>query len=74
MFHKLLQEQLIQEVAEVEDQEQQLHKLQVQEDQELLLLNKFVHHQHIKTHPESGHLMTHIITRKAERGYHHRQH
>jgi hypothetical protein len=34
VFHKLLQEHLIQEEVEVEDQEQHLHRLQEQVDQE----------------------------------------
>ena len=39
---------------------------EVMEDQELLLFKRQV----IKLLQESGHLMTHIITRKLERGFH----
>jgi hypothetical protein len=60
------QEQLILEVEQVE-------VLVIQEqvelvDQELLLLVKDVDHQLTTLLPESGQLMTHIITRKLERG------
>ena len=63
----LQQVQLTQEAVEVEEHLLDQDQL-VMEDQELLLLNKFVHLQHIKTHQESGQLMTHIITRKLDNG------
>ena len=68
-------EQQVQLILEVVVELEEYHffvlhlDVELLEDQELLLLDKFAHHQHIKTHQESGQLMTHIITRKLERGY-----
>jgi hypothetical protein len=53
-------------VAEVEEEQ-----VEVQEDQELLLLVKHVDHQLTTLHPESGQLMTHLITKKMDSGLQH---
>ncbi|NBW19507.1 MAG: hypothetical protein EBR82_67185 [Caulobacteraceae bacterium] len=78
LLEQEVQVEVVQEVKEtqVQDQEQQVQLIQVveveveevllvvMEDRELLLFNN--HHTNLL--PESGQLMTHIITRKAERG------
>jgi hypothetical protein len=59
------QEQLTPAEVVAEVQEEQVV---VQEDQGLLLLVKHADLQLIMLLPESGHLMTHIITRKLDNG------
>jgi hypothetical protein len=76
-------EQVVEDQEEVVHQEQQVHLIQgvVEEDLHLLDLilqeqqavqeSLLLHNLHFKELQEYGHLMTHIITRKAERGYRH---
>ena len=74
LFLQLLLDQEQATLVVVEELKVKDYQQVVQAVQESLLLDNVKQHQIIKLLPESGQLMTHIITRKLDSGFQHQCH